>query len=134
MATSEAQKRAVKKYNKDNTTLLQFKVNLRTERDILEILEAVVDAGGYKQTFIKQAIREKAEREGVKVGRTTDATERERPEFRYGMKHRGFSPGCQPKGTVRCEDDPTDRYCDIIVYDRRLTEREITDYELDDLN
>lgn len=51
-------------------------------------------------------------------------------EYRYGMRLRGFSPGCQPKGVVRREDDPTYRYYDILVYDRELTRKECTDYEL----
>jgi hypothetical protein len=50
----------------------------------------------------------------------------------YGMRHRGFSIGCQPMdGLVRREDDPYLRYYDIIVYDRRLTEKECDDYELE---
>ena len=52
-------------------------------------------------------------------------------EYRYGMRLRGFSPGCQPKGVLRREDDPTGRYYDLLVYDRELTEKEIADYELD---
>ena len=55
-------------------------------------------------------------------------------EFRYGMRLRGFSPGCQPKGVIRREDDPTGKYWDIIVYPRELTEKEILDYELDRLD
>ena len=55
-------------------------------------------------------------------------------EFRYGMRLRGFSPGCQPKeGLVRREDDPTGRDYDILVYDRELTDKEVRNYELDGL-
>lgn len=54
--------------------------------------------------------------------------------YRYGMRLRGFSIGCQPKGVVSREDDPTGRYYDILVYDRVLTAKELEDYELDDLN
>lgn len=54
-------------------------------------------------------------------------------EFKYGMRLRGFSPGCQPKGVMRREDDPTGKYWDIIIYDRELTRKELVDYELDDL-
>ena len=55
-------------------------------------------------------------------------------EFKYGMRFRGFSIGCQPTtGFLRREDDITGKYHDIIVYDRQLTEQEITDYELDAL-
>lgn len=51
--------------------------------------------------------------------------------YKYGMRHRGFSIGCQPRGVVRRLDDPAGRYWDIIVYDRELTQKEIDDYELD---
>lgn len=54
--------------------------------------------------------------------------------FKYGMRLRGFSPMCQPKeGLVRREDDPTGKYYDIVVYDRRLSDREISNYELDEI-
>lgn len=53
-------------------------------------------------------------------------------EYRYGMRLRGFSPGCQPReGLLRREDDPTGKYWDILVYDRILTNQEIRSYELD---
>ena len=55
-------------------------------------------------------------------------------EFRYGMRLRGFSPGCQPMNGLLCrDDDVTGKYHDILVYDRQLTEQEIGDYELDAL-
>ena len=53
-------------------------------------------------------------------------------KYRYGMRLRGFSIGCQPmNGLDRREDDPTGRYHDILVYKRELTEQELDDYELD---
>lgn len=56
-------------------------------------------------------------------------------EFKYGMKHRGFSPGCQPKkGLYRRIDDDTNEFFDIVSYTRRLSDREIEQYELVDLN
>ena len=54
-------------------------------------------------------------------------------EYRYGMRLRGFSPGCQPmKGLLRREDDK--RYYDILIYERPLMDKELRDYELDDLS
>lgn len=56
-------------------------------------------------------------------------------EYKYGMRLRGFSIGCQPmKGFLRREDDTTGKYYDILVYNRPLTESEISGYELDSLN
>ena len=56
-------------------------------------------------------------------------------KFRYGMRLRGYAPGCQPKnGIYGREDDPTEKYYDILVYTRRLTDKEMANYELDDLN
>ena len=52
-------------------------------------------------------------------------------KYKYGMRLRGFSIGCQPKGVLYREDDNTGKYHDIIVYDRKLTEKELSDYELD---
>lgn len=56
-------------------------------------------------------------------------------EYRYGMRLRGFSPGCQPmNGLMERVDDPTGRYYDILIYDRELTDQELADYELDKLD
>lgn len=61
-------------------------------------------------------------------------------EYKYGMRLRGFAPGCQPMdGLVeaqegRCMGDSRRRYHNILLYNRKLTEDEIRDYELDDLN
>lgn len=52
--------------------------------------------------------------------------------YKYGMRLRGFSIGCQPMdGLIRREDDPKGKYHDILIYDRILTSAEITYYELD---
>lgn len=57
-----------------------------------------------------------------------------REYYCYGMRLRGFSIGCQPKnGLVQVLDDTTNTYYDILVYDRKLTEKEIANYELDEL-
>lgn len=53
-------------------------------------------------------------------------------EYFYGMKMRGFSPGCQPKrGLKERLDDTTGKYWDILSYDRQLTADEVTSYELE---
>ena len=52
--------------------------------------------------------------------------------FVYGMRLRGFSLGCQPmNGFVERLDDATGRYYDLLIYNRQLSDKEITDYELD---
>ena len=52
--------------------------------------------------------------------------------YLYGMRLRGFSPGCQPMdGLVKRKDDWANRYHDVLVYDRKLTDKELDDYELD---
>ena len=52
--------------------------------------------------------------------------------YSYGMRLRGFSPGCQPmKGFLFTADDESGRYHDLLVYDRKLTGKELSEYELD---
>lgn len=52
--------------------------------------------------------------------------------YTYGMRLRGYSPGCQPKfGFVERQDDPTGKYHDLLLYDRALSPKELRDYELD---
>ena len=52
--------------------------------------------------------------------------------YTYGMRLRGFSPGCQPMtGLVERRDDPKGKYHDLLLYDRELSEKEMRDYELD---
>lgn len=51
--------------------------------------------------------------------------------YKYGMRLRGFSIGCQPKdGFVERSDDPSGQYYDILAYDRPLTDAEIENYDL----
>ena len=53
--------------------------------------------------------------------------------YLYGMRLRGFSPMCQPMdGLIHRKDDwCRGRYHDILVYDRKLTDKELEEYELD---
>ena len=53
MAATEAQKRAVAKYDAKNTTRVILKLNNTTDADIL----ARLDASGNKQGYIKALIR-----------------------------------------------------------------------------
>lgn len=50
------------------------------------------------------------------------------------MRLRPFAPLCQPmKGLVSTDTDPSGKYWTILTYDRKLTEKEVEDYELDEL-
>ena len=52
-------------------------------------------------------------------------------KYLYGMRLRGFSPGCQPmQGLIEAEYDESGEYYSLLTYDRKLTEKEIHDYEL----
>ena len=56
-------------------------------------------------------------------------------KFTYGMRLRGFSPGAQPmNGFLQRLDDKSGKYHDILVYDHRLSDKEIRNYDLDDLS
>lgn len=50
----------------------------------------------------------------------------------YGMKSRGFSPGCQPKHDfVDRLDDDSGKYWDLLVYKVLLSGDEMRNYELE---
>lgn len=51
----------------------------------------------------------------------------------YGMRLRPFGPGCQPnKGFLDVMEDLHDQgYHNILMYERKLSEKEISNYELD---
>lgn len=49
--------------------------------------------------------------------------------YKYGMRVRGYSLGCQPSGVYKRID--SNKYYDIIFYTRELTEQEVSDYQLD---
>lgn len=53
----------------------------------------------------------------------------------YGMRLRGYSLGCQPmNGLIMVMDDSKGDYHSILVYTRRLSDQELSDYELDMLD
>lgn len=51
---TEAQKRANEKYDANNTVQVKLKLNLKTDKDIIEALER----SGNKQGYIKNLIRQ----------------------------------------------------------------------------
>lgn len=53
------------------------------------------------------------------------------PMYVYGMRLRGFSPGCQPTDGLYAVMEGNKKYYNILIYSRELTDEEIRDYELD---
>lgn len=53
--------------------------------------------------------------------------------YKYGMRLRGFAPGCQPMDGLAGKMKESGKYHDILLYYRELTGKEIRDYELDRL-
>lgn len=52
--------------------------------------------------------------------------------YKYGMRLRGFSIACQPmEDLIRRLDDKTNKYWDLLLYARQLTDKELKDYELE---
>ena len=121
MAT-EAQRRAVARYDAENTVQVKMKLNKETDADILDRLAAEPN----KQGFIKAAIR-------AAMGGKPE--KREKEIYLYGMRARYFSIGAQPKeGLLGAIDPPDRRWYNVVCYSRALTAAEVRDYELDDLN
>lgn len=55
--TSEAQLKAVRKYDVQNTKQLHFKLNLKTDADILDWLEKQENVQGYIKQLIRQDMK-----------------------------------------------------------------------------
>ena len=58
--TTEAQRKAQRRYDAKNTVQVHIKLNLRTDKDVLEKLDEVPS----KQGYIKRLIREDLAKEG----------------------------------------------------------------------
>lgn len=57
MSTKEARRRAEKKYQAENTKLLQIRLNFRTDQDILAKLSSEESMSGYVKRLIREDIR-----------------------------------------------------------------------------
>lgn len=55
--TSEAQLKAVRKYDAKNTKQLHFKLNIKTDADILDWLEKQENVQGYIKQLIRQDMK-----------------------------------------------------------------------------
>lgn len=51
--------------------------------------------------------------------------------YKYGMRLRGFSPMCQPMTGLVSAEEGDRNYYSYLYYERKLTDREVRDYELD---
>ena len=52
-------------------------------------------------------------------------------KYQYLMKYRSVAPGAQPKGVIDWQELPDKT---IITYERKLTEEELKDYELEEVS
>lgn len=52
-------------------------------------------------------------------------------KYKYGMRLRGFSIGCQPMNGLLTAEDGDREYYSYLYYERKLTDKELKDYELD---
>lgn len=111
---TEAQRRAVKKHDTEKVD----KVTVRLPKGCKDVIQKT---GISVNEYVILAVIQKMKEDGLI-----------RSAYRYGMRLRGFSPGCQPKeGFIERQDDTTGKYHDILVYDRPLSDKELADYELD---
>lgn len=54
--------------------------------------------------------------------------------YKYGMKYRPFSIGCQPlENLIEAQEDPTNKFYNILLYSEALTPEQIKSYQLTDL-
>lgn len=56
MKTSQAQKKASKKYDKANTKQIKLKLNINTDKDILDKLSSIDNIQGYIKNLIRSDI------------------------------------------------------------------------------
>lgn len=57
MTITEAQRRAQDKYDKSNTIQVHLKLNLNTDKDILDKLNSVPNKQGYIKALIREDIK-----------------------------------------------------------------------------
>jgi hypothetical protein len=63
-----------------------------------------------------------------------DQLENKKVKFQYTYKTRGYSPGCQPlQGLIEVKNNIKYKF-EILTYDRKLTDKELYEYELKSLN
>ena len=54
---SEAQRRAVAKYDKENTTQIKFKLNKKTDADIIEYLKTIENRSQWFKDIVRAEIK-----------------------------------------------------------------------------
>ena len=88
---------AKKKWMKENTHVFSVKLMKKSEQDIIEYLEAMLERGIGKGTVLKLALREYMQNHPIDSISKNDLTSKPKTKFTYGMRLRGFAPGAQPK-------------------------------------
>lgn len=66
--TSDAQKRAVLKYDSKNTKQIHLKLNLTTDEDIISQLDSVGNVQGYIKDLILEDMKRKRSQNGSQAG------------------------------------------------------------------
>ena len=57
MKTSEAQMRAIRKYDAHNTKQIHLKLNLKTDADVLEWIDSKTNIQGYIKELIRKDMK-----------------------------------------------------------------------------
>ena len=107
MAQTEAQKRAVRKYQEEHTQQLLLRLNRRTDADVISRLEAQPSKAGY----IKQLVREdmKGERKMIKLSLEAGTS-------RHGDHGVNYLLGCDGTHTLYAETPVPDGCSDDYGY------------------
>ena len=87
MATSEAQKRASAKYDKENTTQLLIRLNKKTDKDIIMELDTKYSKAGYIKDLIRKDVAEMLEKRKAELAKWNEEEEREDTMYYLEERH-----------------------------------------------
>lgn len=107
---------------------MKYRVNFEFRNGLGEWVEDYMDSDGHG--FCEEDALQIANEFRYRGHRNVRVEEM--PRYKYGMRLRGFSIGCQPTdGLDDIIDDPDGKYYDILIYDKPLSNKQISNYELD---
>ena len=75
--STEAQKRASAKYDKENTTQLLLKLNKKTDKDIIMELETKYSKSGYIKDLIRKDVAEMLEKRKAELAKWNEEEDSE---------------------------------------------------------